>query len=1309
MKKLLSYLLVIAMMLSFIPAVQGAAQPEEQAQTLHVFDLEAFLKTLPDDTAKYDYLKFATALQGLANRQSPHIYYLFETNSFAAGYGVDMDAYWLDKLSAEQEYLSAYQKETVTDFWQLVALYKHTANGLVVWDEALPATSNVASTVAGADDLLPVRAESTLFRDLMQHGFSTADVKVNLVGKFTGKGTIADSQTPSTGSAKDDAYIWAKEQYLDKGKTSSMLMTYSPDAWCKPEQTGEGKRKDRDAQLLSAKLPAVMKAGSRVDVEVTAKNIGNEAWEEFSDGTGFRLGRVDNMNDFNWFSDDYANNNRALVDKTTGKVRTDQTYTFRFAIEAPATPGSCTFAARMVRDGVEWFGPEIRQTIQVVAADADVSEEELTPVSINLNSSGKYPDLMNTMLPNADYYIAQKAFFWDLSPDASIAPIDDREQPVGSDVATLRAILRAQAEQAGDNIFTVSGFVPWWMKYTSTSDPESTMGDVASEWTMVDIISEYHGQVDADAYGMTSVSNTSVFCKVPLADSLRQSNDKGASDTTVYDKDTKYVMFYMGDYDASSWTSGCLPLLWDDEARGKLPLAWPVCADLANCVPHVFNYLYKTATANDYFVTGDNGTGYLNPMRTEGDSVPDGMQPSLELWKNHNLAANKRFDLDITGFLIAGNAGQITPTVQQAYSEMTPYGVVYQGSVQAGKQIFNGTPFVAYADMGVQISKQQAEGVANSMIERLRSAGQFHVLRSVLTAPSSIEEIANYMQKNAPDLKIQFLDPYTFMRLFKESDGGTVTPARVSYDAAYGAGDWPQAGEIRVSASSADVASFGTNWNVSADDPLDVTYQIKWDERNLYIREKRTDSVRLPIKSESMDYLHCDASMLFLDLDGAKTGSAYLSGDYAVYFALDEDGKTVVFLRSGNSGAAATERKLTETEYQAAAAVGENGDYTVELTLPWALFQTIPFTPEAGQSVGMTVMAIDHDVLTDNGGRQIMWCGAGDDQFGWGAMRFAAAQPQPQTYTLTYTDGTGEERCFKDEVYHELLAGSAIPSFQGVISAPAGYEFDGWTWTLADGTQITQPDTVPQSDLTATARWKKNVTDPLPGIIGAITGKPQQSASIPAILNGDEHLAYMQGMPDGTVRPNGILSRAEAATMICNLLRDDVRRQYETAESRFADVPGGAWYSKAVATVAALGLVKGTSDTTFSPLKPVTRAELTAILVRMDGGRARRGTSFGDARLHWAAAEIARAEELGWVKGTAGTFRPDATITRAEAAAILNRVLNRNPQSSADLLAGMKQWPDNADTSAWYYLDLQEATNTHKFQRKGNGTEAWIA
>ncbi len=1285
MKKYVA-LLLCALLLLGATAPLNAQPAAASANTLYVFDLESFINGVSTDSkVQYDYLKLATALQGLVNRDTPQLYFLFKTNGFAQNLGEDMDQYWYDKLTEPGEYLAGFTRQTVTDFWWLVEHFSAAYGGLVLWDEEVPATANVASTIAGVENLLPVRydtAAGSLYKALLGKGFTQADIKKNLVGMFTGSGTIPGSSTPSTGSAKNDAYLWAKENYLDTGKTSADLMAYTLDGFTWATQTskpaldgafvaadlpermvagatvpvtvtventgasqawagagrcqlarsantgaftladplapagvqdrayiaasktvkagelytftfsltapaspgtydlGLGMVKDgaiafgdsytasievlpratidqaRNAQILYTNLPSQMKAGATYDGMVAVRNTGTESWREIGGAqAGYRLGltgdsaafRLDNTNgdanvhnrafidagkavsageiycfhftitapaaagthtlklqmvldgvsyyggiltkaitvtgsgtapslsaqardgDFlsadiparmtagstatvrvevrntgtaeTWTEtnlyrlgrlagkDDFAlvdgngdyaprdrvrlQANQAVAPGTThtftfqivapttpgtyelglgfvkdgvayfgeeylqtievaadytvatnldGKVvsttipaqmeagkseevtvavrntgageswnaaslyrlgraegsanfpmtsvigdgslkdrafiesgitvRPGDLYFFQCGITAPAATGAQTLKLRMVKDGVTWFGDTFSKSVTVVAkaqrdaaflkaklptrmqagataevevtvrndgtntwqefggsqagyrlgrtgdsasfrfdnsnGDANVHDRAFIDTGRTVPANGsytftftitapaqtgakvlelrmvhdgvawfgdtyswnievvsgagsdperviiapesliRYPDLMNTALPNADYYVAKKAFFWDLSPDAAIAPIDDRSQPLGTDVATLQKLLRAQACRAGNSIYTVSGFVPWHLKYTSYADPLSNMDPVPSEWKMIDIISAYHGQLDADAMGMVGLSNASVFSKVPLNSNLTQSNDKGAGNTLTYRADTDYIMFYMGDFDAGAWTSGCLPLLWDDPKRGELPLAWPVCADLANRVPQVFNYLYETAGENDYFVSGDNGTGYLNPMFLEGDKVPSGMSNFLNVWKAHNIASNERFDIDITGFLIAGNAGSITPTVQAAYHEISPQGVVYQGSVS--QAVYQGTPFAPYWDIGGEIKAASADSVADNIHSRLQNQGQFHCFRSVLTQPSRIVEIVNSLRTRYPNQKFEVVDPYTFMKFFKQAN-----------------------------------------------------------------------------------------------------------------------------------------------------------------------------------------------------------------------------------------------------------------------------------------------------------------------------------------------------------------------------------------------------------------------------------------------------------------------------------------------------------------------------------------------------------
>lgn len=212
----------------------------------------------------------------------------------------------------------------------------------------------------------------------------------------------------------------------------------------------------------------------------------------------------------------------------------------------------------------------------------------------------------------------------------------------------------------------------------------------------------------------------------------------------------------------------------------------------------------------------------------------------------------------------------------------------------------------------------------------------------------------------------------------------------------------------------------------------------------------------------------------------------------------------------------------------------------------------------------------------------------------------------------------------------------------------------------------------------------------------------------PDKLNADDHFAYVIGYPDGGVHPHATITRAETATVFFRLLTEKTRKDNLTKYHSFRDVPQGAWYNAAVATMAKLKIITGYPDGTFRPDAPVTRAEFAAIAARFDEKSARTTASFRDIYGHWAERYISRSAELGWIRGyTDNTFRPDQNITRAEAMALINRVLNRNPESKDDLLRSMNIFNDNLDTAKWYYLDVQEAANSHDFIRKANGYEMW--
>ena len=359
-----------------------------------------------------------------------------------------------------------------------------------------------------------------------------------------------------------------------------------------------------------------------------------------------------------------------------------------------------------------------------------------------------------------------------------------------------------------------------------------------------------------------------------------------------------------------------------------------------------------------------------------------------------------------------------------------------------------------------------------------------------------------------------------------------------------------------------------------------------------------------------------------------------------------------------------------------------------------------------------------------------------------------------QKFSVTYTDGIGGTS-FADEVTSDLRRGTPTPAFTGGTPTRSGYTFTGWEPSVAatvtdnavytaqwaknsssshhstrytlhyesnggtaykderysSGTKVTLDKTPTRESYTFTGWYAdKELTQKISSI--KMTSDKTvyagwEATGVPDKLNGDDHFAYVIGYPDGKVHPEGNISRAEVATIFFRLLKADIRDGNLTADNDFSDVSDGQWHNKAISTMAKLGIVKGRRADSFDPDASITRAEFAAICARFNTKPVENSGSFSDISGHWAENEIERAAAFGWISGYPdGTFHPDARITRAEAMTMINRVLCRMPQSESDLLDSMVTWPDNKP-SDWHYLAVQEATNSHDFNRQGEVGESW--
>ncbi|MBQ4506914.1 MAG: S-layer homology domain-containing protein [Firmicutes bacterium] len=222
--------------------------------------------------------------------------------------------------------------------------------------------------------------------------------------------------------------------------------------------------------------------------------------------------------------------------------------------------------------------------------------------------------------------------------------------------------------------------------------------------------------------------------------------------------------------------------------------------------------------------------------------------------------------------------------------------------------------------------------------------------------------------------------------------------------------------------------------------------------------------------------------------------------------------------------------------------------------------------------------------------------------------------------------------------------------------------------------------------------------------------KPQPKPSYaPEKLETEKHFAYIEGYPDGSVRPEDAITRAEISTIFYRLLKDSVRSSLAGTACSFTDVEEGDWFYDAVAAMSELGIVNGYPDGSFRPSEKISRAELTAMAVRFDETEKAAKGNFYDVIGHWAQSDIAKAVENGWVNGYEdGSFKPDASITRAEAIALINRVLGRKLADEDGVIGGMIVATDNQDRGKWYWLDIQEAMNDHEYTMKSGGNEKWV-
>lgn len=572
------------------------------------YTLQADLSTTQGLYLAWDDVHAVATLQGVVNRDAPrlYVYFVMEGNN-------DIDGYWWDKYRRKGEWLYGRETQTYQTMEELFSAYASYIEGVVVYDGNVPSTSNVASSVAGIENLVAIRYDDTpgsLYDRLVVHGPKLPVKKWLLnpdgTSMFTGKkGTeIPETSRLSTGSLKNDPYVWFIERYMKTGKCNTEFAAYYIDQY----------------------------------------------WRQ----------------------------------KPFAAVKNHHT------------------------------------------------------------------------LSNHDFFVSKRAFFFDLSPWGDEPATDDPSQPIGTDLQTLREMLLLAYQQNEEKMCYIGEFPSWAYKYTKHAS--GIHDDVPTEWEFSRIISAYNAFKDADAISYGALANASFWQHFPTRKKYTQDwishkalQKKGllTADGKVNVDGRNFIIFYVGDYDASAWISQRTPSIWDDPNRGKLPLMWCISPVLAERVPHIMHNFRMTATENDYFASADNGAGYIMPGMLQEPRDLSGLPSGLKAWGKHCKKYYDKWGLSVTGFVIDGQAPGLNEEGLDCYVSFSPNGIVPQKTVMAS---LHGNMPVIRADL--DINDDNPKAAARRIVKRVkeRSALPFHWFRNILKQPTWYCEVMDEVKMLDEDI-----------------------------------------------------------------------------------------------------------------------------------------------------------------------------------------------------------------------------------------------------------------------------------------------------------------------------------------------------------------------------------------------------------------------------------------------------------------------------------------------------------------------------------------------------------------------------
>ncbi len=397
-------------------------------------------------------------------------------------------------------------------------------------------------------------------------------------------------------------------------------------------------------------------------------------------------------------------------------------------------------------------------------------------VSTNPTYTTFRPNYAALSLDNHDYFIARRCFFFDLSPIGDEPACDDPDQTVGTDLATMKAILQARYDRAKGTFGQLFGFPPWTMKYTSNSNPAQGKNDaIFVEWSFVDWCSAYNMAVEADAPTPANLYNASVYYKYVPSHETYQSNHP--TEKLTFDPNTYYYTLYVGDFDSAIWMKYYVERYWMKEnSRGDIPLAWAFNPNLSDRLPMLFDYVYENKTENDYFITGDSGAGYVVPTHLLTSSSKRTNPDGTAAYVRYALPYYQKFDMSITGFIL--NTFQpINSEIRALYNQLSPAGSLDGPHMSADGPlvIYNGVPY-QHLVSGISDKTRCSEEMYSHMLTNRSKGSNFMAIRFVVEHPDFLKTVVEEYEAYCAEkgFKVKYVDPETLFDLIKQSGQGKI-------------------------------------------------------------------------------------------------------------------------------------------------------------------------------------------------------------------------------------------------------------------------------------------------------------------------------------------------------------------------------------------------------------------------------------------------------------------------------------------------------------------------------------------------------